>query len=1079
MHLIARDLHRIDAQDEAVDLDHAPADIVCLSFSDSDLASLSAAQVACDDAPSLRVVNLARLKHPYSVDLYLEKTVAHAKLVLVRCLGGADYWRYGVDELAALCRAKTIALAMVPGDTCADHRLDAASTLPAADLARVWRFFDEGGPQNFGNLLAFARTRIGDAVPWSEPSPVPPAGRVVVACHSANEAAPRAMLVIYRSLFLAADFAPAEALARTLADRGFAVETLFVTSLKDPRAASVLHDAIAAFRPDVILNTTAFAARESGHGVLDEGDCAVVQAPFATLSRETWERSPRGFGAVDLAMNVVLPEVDGRIIAPPISFKTPSVDLARTIHGAHRDGIEAVATTAQRWAHLRRTPRADRRVALVLSNYPLKGGREGYAVGLDALESVARIATAMHDDGYRVASLPTGRALIDRLDKTTVAIPLDEYRRLLATMPAAFVSSLEDAWGPPQDDPACHDGALCLHALIADNLVVAFQPDRGTRGNKRASYHDVALPPRHAYVAFYLWLDAVFGADAMIHLGTHGTLEWLPGKSVALSAECAPSALLRGMPVVYPFIVNDPGEAAQARRRLRAVTVGHMTPPLDAVSLGDTEREIEALLDEYAQASGLDPRRAALIADAIFARARETGLATESGIDELTPRAEALTKLDAWLCDLKDLRLGDGLHIFGHDAPGEIPGLLAALDGRFLAPGPAGAPSRARQDVQPTGRNLYGIDPRGVPTRTGTVIGAQAASAVLTRYQQDNGDWPRALMIDLWGSATMRTGGEDFAQALALIGVRPMWDLASSRVSGFEVVPLAELGRPRIDVTLRISGLFRDVFPGLIDLFDQAVSALAALDEDAEHNPFAAHRRAGSMSARVFGAAPGAYGSGIADRIVGERTVSRAALGAMYADAQAHGFTKHGSAAARDAFVDRIKACDALVHTQDMAETDILAGAAFAEEEGGFAAAVEALGGHATVYHVDATREGGAKVRTLTEEVARVARGKFSGARWIGGLMRHGHRGGAEMAEVVANLATFAVTSGCVADATLDLAFDATLGNDGVRTFLHEHNPAAAQSIARDFSMLRDRGLWSCRRNSTVALLAGAVRAAA
>ncbi len=1073
MHLVARDLHRLDAQDDAIDLAQPRGDIVCLSFSDSDLAAISAAHAKRHDAPSLRLANLAQLKHPYSIDLYLEKTLAHARFVLVRCLGGADYWSYGLDEVTALCRAKAIPLAVLPGDACADARLDRASTLPSDDLLLLWRFLDEGGPDNIGNLLGWIEARLGHEVAWSAPVAVPVAGRVEEACRTGFRNAHHALIVVYRSLWLAADIAPAIALADALAHESFAVETLFVTSLKDPRVADIVAEISATFTPDVILNTTAFSARDGGGGILDHADCAVIQAPFATLPREAWDASPRGFGAIDLAMNVVLPEIDGRIIGPPISFKSPSNDGARASHAPHDDGIASVVALAKGWSRLRRAKPAERKLALILSDYPLKGGREGYAVGLDSLASIDAIVAALREAGYDIGDLPSGRALIASLSTADIAVTLDEYMRWRDALPPAFNDCIDAAWGAPHDDPSCVDGALHLRVVVVGNMLVGFQPDRGAGGDRRDSYHDAALPPRHAYVVFYLWLQQTWRADAIVHLGTHGTLEWLPGKSVALSSACAPLALTGGIPVIYPFIVNDPGEAAQARRRIGAVTVGHMTPPLDAVSIGNAECEIEALLDEYSAASGLDPRRAAIIADAIFSRATESGLAAESGITPTTSREESLQKLDAWLCDIKDLRLGDGLHVFGRDASGEINGLLAALDGRFVEPGPAGAPSRARQDVLPTGRNLFGIDPRAVPSRTAFTIGTRTADAVLTRFVQDEGDWPRALMIDLWGSSTMRTGGEDFAQALVLMGVRPVWDAASSRVGGFEITPHAELGRPRVDVTLRISGLFRDTFPALIDLFDQAVQAVGALDEGDDVNPLAAARRSGDKTVRIFGAAPGSYGTGIANRISADPKIARCVLGETWFDSQAHGFSKRTSAADREGLASRVAAVDALVHTQDMAETDVLMGAAFAEEEGGFAAAKAALGQDARVYHVDATREDAAKVRTIAEEVARVARGKFGHGKWIAGLMRHGHRGAGEIAETVGNLAAFAITADCVADATFDLVFDGTLGDDVVRAFLERENPAAAASISHDLANMRDRGLWTCRRNSVAAQLDG------
>ncbi|MBV9394728.1 MAG: cobaltochelatase subunit CobN, partial [Methylobacteriaceae bacterium] len=615
------------------------------------------------------------------------------------------------------------------------------------------------------------------------------------------------------------------------------------------------------------------------------------------------------------------------------------------------------------------------------------------------------------------------------------------------------------------------------------NLVIAVQPDRGRRDERKAEYHDADLPPRHSYLAFYIWLREIARIDALIHLGTHGTLEWLPGKAVALAADCAPEAVLGPVPVIYPFIVNDPGEAAQAKRRVAAVTIGHMTPPLIEAGLHGGARELEALLDEYAQAQELDPRRARKLADLIMQKARESGLAGESGVSDLDDVPAALARLDAWICDLKEMRIGDGLHVFGQVdadlyadalasqatlkacARGEMEGLLAALDGRFVPPGPAGAPSRGRLDVLPTGRNLFAIDARAVPTRTSWEIGREAARAFVARYMQDHGDYPRSIVLDLWGSATMRTGGDDLAQAFALIGVRPIWDHASARVSGFEIEPTAMLERPRVDVTLRISGLFRDVFPAQIALFDAAVRAVAALDEDAEINPLAAERDAAPL--RIFGAAPGAYGIDFADRVAANAWTSRAELGRHYLGASSTAYVGHGEGEqASAAFAERVKNADALLHVQDAAEIDVLSGDAFAEHEGGFFAAAETLGNAPGLYHADATRPERTIVRALGEEIARVVRGRAANPRWIEGQMRHGYPGAAEIAEAVANLLAFAATTELVRSHQFELVYDATLGNEAVSAFLHDCNPDAARALVRTFEIARERGFWMTRRNA-------------
>ncbi len=619
------------------------------------------------------------------------------------------------------------------------------------------------------------------------------------------------------------------------------------------------------------------------------------------------------------------------------------------------------------------------------------------------------------------------------------------------------------------------DGVFRFSCIESGKLVLAFQPDRGARTERRESYHDCEAAPRHAYVAFYLWLRSTRHIDAMIHLGAHGTLEFLPGKSVMLAADCAPEALLGPTPLVYPFIVNNPGEAAQAKRRLAAVTIGHMTPPLEEAELYDDAARLEQMLDEYAQAATLDPRRAKLIAGAILDEAQRCGLAQECGAAQGTDELEALTRLDAWLCDVKELRIGDGLHVFGRTegadamrvdcARAEMAALLAALSGRFVEPGPAGAPSRGRRDVLPTGRNLFCIDPRHAPTRSAYDIGRRAAQEVMTRHAREHGDWPRALVLDLWGSATIRTGGEDFAQALALLGIEPLWDSATGRVSGFEIISAARRDFPRVDVTLHVSGVFRDMFPGLVALFHDAVHALAALDEDEAFNPLIRFR--GSALERVFGAAQGVYGLGLSETLQRGAWEKREELGAAFLDAAGFAYDREGeSHPARESFALRIAGADALVHMQDMAETDLLAGAAFAEFEGGFCAANRALGGAASLTHVDLTDPARPRPRSLQTEVARVLRGRLANPRWLSGQMRHGHRGAAEIAEAIDNLYAFAALGGLVSDAQFDLAHRATLGDAEVSAFIERENPRALEAIARVFNEALTRGLWRSRRNS-------------
>jgi cobaltochelatase CobN len=1109
MHLLRTEGRTIEEAEAAVDLGQSPGDIVILSFSDSDLGALAAASMHRDGSSSLRLASLAQLKHPYSVDLYLDRVVAKARFVLVRLLGGLDYWRYGVEECARIARVHGVALAIVPGDHREDARLDAASTLPVAALRRLWAYFQNGGSGNMGSLYGWIATHLGEPAPWSEPQPVPPAGRYVAACRTVAAAKGHAVITFYRSMVLAGDCAPIVALADALAARGLDVTALYATSLKDPQAATILAAAIAAKAPDVIVNTTAFSGRGDGDAsVLDRADAPVLQAILAGASEDQWRANPRGLGPADLAMNVVLPEMDGRLITAAISCKAESprsdtLEFSRLVHRPIASRVAFVADLAAHWVRLRKTPAAERRIAMVLSDYPGKLGREAYAVGLDTPASVTAMTEDLRAAGYAIGRLQPAERLMDVLkgavpsrhhrsqagDERAPALSVEDYRHLLTKLPDDFVAGLIQHWGDPAADSTIADGAFVFRLIQAGNLTLALQPDRGHRADRTGDYHDTAMPPRHAYVAFYLWLRHRADIHALVHCGTHGTLEWLPGKPVALDTSCAPEALLGPIPLIYPFIVNNPGEAAQAKRRNAAITIGHMTPPLVEAGLHGAAIELEALFDEYAAAETLDPKRARIIGRTLLERAADTGLATESGLN-LAAGESALVALDAWLCDIKEMRIRDGLHTFGrgHDgdstlcAAGERAGLLAALDGRFVPGGPSGAPSRGRMDVLPTGRNLYGTDPRAVPSRTATEIGRRAADAVAERHAQDHGDWPRAIVLDLWASATMRTGGEDLAQAMAHLGVRPTWDHASARVSGFEILPFARLERPRVDVTLRISGLFRDIFPAQITLFDQAVKAVAALDEDASINPLAAARRAGeSEPRRIFGAGPSLYGIGLGHAIDADSMAARDDLGRAYLAAGSHAY---GGAAAEGlrvagAFEQRVAAADAFVHVQDMADLDVLDAQANVEAEAGFAAAAHALGTAPALYHLDAGATDALVVRSQAEEITRVVRGRAANPRWIAGQMRHGHRGAAEIAETVDNLYAMAVMSDSVASLHFDLMFAATCGTPAVRAFLLDANRDAARAIAERFRDAATRGLWSSRRNSDAATLADMLESAA
>jgi len=551
-------------------------------------------------------------------------------------------------------------------------------------------------------------------------------------------------------------------------------------------------------------------------------------------------------------------------------------------------------------------------------------------------------------------------------------------------------------------------------------------------------------------------------------MGAHGTLEWLPGKAVALSDTCWPEALTGALPVIYPFIVNDPGEAAQAKRRIGALTLGHVPPPLIAGAVPDNLLRLERLLDEYSTAEGLDPARRDRLIDRIRAEAQATGVAQDLGLPPDASPAETMVRVDRFVCDIKESQFGDGLHVYGQ-APGETEGLLTALAGRRVAAGPSGSPARGRGDVLPTGRNLFSVDPRAVPSRMAHAQGVRLAEELLRRHVQDHGDWPRGLVLDLWGSATMRTAGEEFAMALHLAGLAPRWDAASERVSGFEILPPVLLGRPRIDVTLRVSGLFRDVFPGLAQLFEAATQALAGRAEEAEENPYL------TRAPRVFGPRPGLYGLAMADPAEHLGEAARHAAGEAWLAASAWAIDAQGAARHDRAGLEaRLVGADAFAHVQDLPETDLLLARDYAAHEGGFAAAMAALGQPGpALYHVDATRPDTPHARPLAQEIARVVRARVADPRWAAGMMRHGFRGAAEITATLDNLAAFAQLTRQVPAHLFDACFEATLGRPEVVEFMAQSNPQALDHLQRRFAALARAGLWTTRRNSIAAHLAG------
>jgi cobaltochelatase CobN len=1029
------------------------------------------------------------LRHPASVDNYVEQTLTGAKGILIRLIGGENYWPYGIMQVQDFARRNDIALAVLPADGREDPALDAHSTLPVSTLRRLSHLCDAGGAVAAQAALAQLSLAAGfyagpvtgtktvptcgfydpdqGVMPHRSPGldPGPPARPDAEVPDHVRDCV---VVTFYRSYLTAADTAPIDALINTLRERGFDAIGAFVPSLKAPEGRQFLATALADLRPGAIINATAFSGRgDDSSSPLDAPGCPVFQVALSTARQREWAESERGLSPADLAMHVVLPEVDGRLFTGVVSFKAPEkkdphLQFSRFSHRAQAERIKAVVDRVEGWHRLSTTAPKDRELALVLSTYPGREDQIAHAVGLDALASTEDMLNTLATAGYSVAPQGDfGKSLIQQRLKWSLA----EYQKALRSLPTELQDDLTTAWGDPADDPLFAEGAFHFPARRCGNALIALQPERGAISARETDYHDLARVPRHSYVAFYLWLRAQ-GIHALLHIGAHGTLEWLPGKAVALSDTCWPEVLTGDLPVIYPFIVNDPGEAAQAKRRIGALTLGHLPPPMKDSATPDGLLQLERLLDEYSTADGLDPARRDRLIDTIRSEAQAAGVEDDLGITDDTCMAEAITRIDRFVCDIKESQYGDGLHTFGQ-GDGENEGLLAALDGKRVASGPSGSPYRGRSDVLPTGRNLYAVDPRSVPTRAAYAQGVKLAEELIRRHLQDEGDYPKGLVVDLWGSATMRTAGEEVAMAMHLAGLSPKWDEGSERVGGFDILPLTLLNRPRIDVTLRISGLFRDVFPGLSQLFEAGALALADREEAPDMNPYRV------KTPRVFGPKPGLYGMNMDAAMLDYSDEGRAAAGEAWLKASEWTIDARGEAHQdRAALEQRMRGADVFAHVQDLTETDVLLASDYASHEGGFAAAMAHLGAaKPAMYHVDSTRLDTPKARSMAEEIARVVRARAANPAWASGMMRHAFRGAAEIAATLDNLAAFAHLTREVPGHLFDLYYDATLGRGNLVAFMEAENPKALEEMRNRFAALRDAGLWITRRNSINAQL--------
>ncbi|MFC4943757.1 cobaltochelatase subunit CobN [Pseudonocardia sp. GCM10023141] len=1198
--------------------------ILLLSTSDTDLLSARAS------GAGFRLANPARLL----VD-DLPALLDGADVVVVRILGGRRYWEDGLDALVASGKP----LVALGGEQAPDAEMMQQGTVPAGVAAEAHAYLAQGGPANLAQLHAFlSDTLLFTGEGFEPPTALPTWG--VLERTARETSGPTVAVLYYRAQQLAGNTTYVEALCTAIEDAGGRALPVYCASLRqaEPALLEKLREADALVVTVLAAGGTKPASASAGGD--DEAwdvtelaalDVPILQGLCLTSSRAAWADGDDGLTPLDVATQVAVPEFDGRLITVPFSFKEIDAD-GLSVYVPDPERAARVAGIAVRHAGLRQIPNADKRIVLMLSAYPTKHARIGNAVGLDTPASAVALLQAMQAAGYVIGELPgvaesDGDALIhaliaaggqdpewlteEALESNPVRISAARYRQWFAGLPADFREDVENHWGTAPgelfvDRSTDRDGEIVVAAMRAGNVVIIVQPPRGFGENPVAIYHDPDLPPSHHYLGAYRWLaapvaDGGFGADAIVHIGKHGNLEWLPGKTMGMSASCGTDAALGDLPLIYPFLVNDPGEGTQAKRRAHATLVDHLIPPMArAESYGDISR-LEQLLDEHANISALDPAKLPAIRQQIWTLMQAAKLDHDLGLSERPHEAEFddfLLHVDGWLCEIKDVQIRDGLHILGAAPAGEaridlvlamlrarqmwggeqsVPGLrealglvedgteskartdeaeeiahalvaamdatgwdpdaapgvvaaelerrerryhdqqglsimttsfstesrdrvgavlrfaadevvprleqtrheidqvLHALDGGFIAAGPSGSPLRGLINVLPTGRNFYSVDPKAVPSRLAWETGQAMAESLVARYRADHGDWPRSVGLSVWGTSAMRTSGDDVAEVFALLGVRPVWDEASRRVTALEVIGLDELGRPRIDVTVRISGFFRDAFPHVLALLDDAVQLVAALDESPEQNFVRAHAAddAPDRPVRIFGSKPGTYGAGLLQLVDSRNWRDDADLAEVYTTWGGYAYGRGvDGVPARAAMETAYRRITVAAKNTDTREHDIADSDDYYQYHGGMVATVRALTGKSPEAYIgDSTRPEAVRTRTLSEETARVFRARVVNPRWMEAMRRHGYKGAFEMAATVDYLFGYDATTGVVADwmyerLTAEYVLDPTN-----RKFLDDSNPWALHGMAERLLEAADRGLWEAPEDATLAAL--------
>ena len=1235
MHRIATKPGDLDSERKLEGVCQTPADILFISTADTELSGLAQVwgkRFRKKAEQTLSLMQAIPLQHPDAAEHYADNVLCEAKLAIFRLHGGYGYFPHLLDEIIHIKShgAKTRIL-VLPGTDEWDPELMKFNDYAEPVVRKIFAYFREGGIDNMERAAEAVELLLENKTEgFPEALKIPTFGwlakKSVDKINSAAKSEKDRKLIIsptscqdkeigrvwitfYRALQQTGDMAVVEALTEALIKQGLEVSGFYAYSLREPEAQQEMLQKAEEEPPDAILTMQSFSIgtgpcggniderEETRISFLERLNCPVIQVPTSTEDREEWLKNPRGLSATNAAMSVVLPETDGRLFSTVVGFKSeetydPDLQFRSKRLAPDSNQIAHVAELTANWVRLRRTANTEKRVAIILANYPNKDSRLGNGVGLDTPASVIAFLKDLGKRGYSVDNIPeNGDELIQILQAGITndsdlsygktpdqGISRERLFEMIGELLESSQATLAKQW--------THEVAdyIPIAGKRFGNIFIGIQPQRGFGLQTQAIYHDPALSPPPEYLAFYQWIQEDFDAHAVIHFGKHGNLEWLPGRSVALGSDDFPQIALKTLPNLYPFIVNDPGEGTQAKRRASAVIVDHLTPPLTRAGLYEELDKAERLLEEHAHCETLYPERAHELEHEIEHLLEHADWSAELPEDE-----DQLNALSNHLCELKESQIRSGLHIFGQlpqgekkidfllsllrmpsvDRPGLLQALLGkasdfdldtlsisgrdeieerarqwikdelahakisksqnsslsgvegiseisrwlnaillprfmrcaeetrslalALEGRFVIPGPSGAPTRGRIDVLPTGRNFYSVDPRVIPTQTAWRCGQALAEELIERYRADHGEFPKTTALVIWGTSNMRTGGDDIAQALALWGCEPVWEPVSGRVVDFEILPLSVLGRPRVDVVLRVSGMFRDSFGDVMRLLSTVPKRLAELDEPEEMNPVRAawladQQRLKDSGAsaenaqrlaelRVFSSGPGAYGAGLLPLIDAGNWETRGDLTEVFLKWGSHAYDSDGTSSEEiNLLRQRLSSVEIVHQNQDNREHDILDSDDYFQFQGGLQAAITEIKGSApATYHGDSSNPEKIKIRTLKEEFNRVFRSRVLNPKWIEGMREHGYKGAFEMSATVDYLFGYDATCDIVADYQYEEVANKLLLDPEQQKFFREHNPLALKDASQRLLEANEREMWENADPGTLEALESAI----